>query len=97
MSNVWFVVGLLLAAVVVAVSSEGPQHLPEICGLKPILRSKCPEEFSDDQCHNECILPLLMKNCHDLKPQPGKELDCEKVLSCVNGFLDQVECPPNNS
>jgi len=55
-------------------------------------RSKCPESLSDDDCHKQCILPYLMKFCHDLRPQPGAELDCEKVLACVNGFLDKVEC-----
>ena len=57
---------------------EIKQKLPEVCGLKPILQSKCSGDKSDDDCH-ACVLPYLKENCHDLKPEPGKELDCEKV------------------
>jgi hypothetical protein len=67
------------------------QKLPEVCGLKPILKSKCSPEKTDDECHL-CILPFLKENCSVLKPEPGKEVDCEKVLGCVNGFLDQLQC-----
>ena len=63
-----------IVTVVVAIvnAQTAPNHkLPEVCGLKPILRSKCPDEKSDDECL-VCVLPFLKQFCHDLKPEPGQ-------------------------
>jgi hypothetical protein len=34
----------------------------------------------------------MREACPELRPEPGKEVDCDKIKDCINGFIDKVEC-----
>ena len=76
MNKIVILMILILGSIFVASGQETKQHLPEVCGLKPILKAKCSPDKSDDDCH-ACILPFLKVS---ISPTIFAQFICTKIL-----------------
>ncbi len=79
----------LVAVCIIATESKDFQ-LPKVCGLETILREKCVVNTGEQDCANCVVGNYLSKFCHELKPDPTVETDCEKVIACVTPL--DIQC-----